>query len=41
MILELVGAPNMAANLDALAIGGRITVIGTGGGAKAELTWGR
>jgi NADPH:quinone reductase-like Zn-dependent oxidoreductase len=37
VILELVGAPNLAANLAALAIGGRITVIGVGGGAKGEL----
>ena len=37
VILELVGAPNLAHNLDALAVGGRITVIGVGAGAKAEL----
>ena len=37
VILELIGAPNLAANLDALAIGGRICVIGVGAGAKAEL----
>jgi putative PIG3 family NAD(P)H quinone oxidoreductase len=37
VVLELVGAPNMAANLDALAIGGRIAVIGVGAGATAEL----
>jgi NADPH:quinone reductase len=37
VILELVGAPNLGANLNALAIGGRITVIGIGGGAKGEL----
>jgi NADPH:quinone reductase-like Zn-dependent oxidoreductase len=37
VILELVGAPNMPANLDALAIGGRIAVIGVGAGAAAEL----
>jgi NADPH2:quinone reductase len=37
VILELVGAPNMATNLDALAIGGRVSVIGVGGGAKAEI----
>jgi putative PIG3 family NAD(P)H quinone oxidoreductase len=37
VILELVGAPNFAANLDALDTGGRITVIGVGAGAKAEL----
>jgi NADPH2:quinone reductase len=37
VILELVGAPNMPANLKALATGGRIAVIGVGAGAKAEL----
>jgi putative PIG3 family NAD(P)H quinone oxidoreductase len=37
VILELVGAPNLAENLMALATGGRIAVIGTGAGAKAEL----
>jgi putative PIG3 family NAD(P)H quinone oxidoreductase len=37
VVLELVGAPNLAANLQALATGGRITVIGVGAGAKAEL----
>lgn len=37
VILELVGAPNMSANLQALAVGGRIAVIGVGAGAKAEL----
>ncbi len=37
VILELVGAPNMAGNLDALAIGGRISVIGVGGGFSAEV----
>lgn len=37
VVLELIGAPNLEADLDALAIGGRISVIGVGGGAKAEL----
>jgi NADPH:quinone reductase len=37
VILELVGAPNLAENLQALATAGRICVIGVGGGAKAEL----
>ncbi len=37
VILELVGGPNMAENLQALATGGRIAVIGVGGGAKSEL----
>ncbi|MBV9213761.1 MAG: zinc-binding dehydrogenase [Actinobacteria bacterium] len=36
--LELVGAPNLAANVGALATGGRIVVIGIGAGAKAELS---
>jgi NADPH:quinone reductase-like Zn-dependent oxidoreductase len=38
VVLELVGASNLAANLGALAIGGRIAVIGVGGtGPKAEI----
>lgn len=37
VVLELVGAPNFAANLDTLAVGGRIAVIGVGAGAVAEL----
>jgi NADPH:quinone reductase len=37
VVLELVGAPNLAANLEALAVGGRIAVIGVGSGAVAEL----
>jgi NADPH:quinone reductase len=37
VILELVGAPNMPANLNALEIGGRIVVIGVSAGAKTEL----
>jgi NADPH:quinone reductase len=36
VILELVGAPNFPANLEALATGGRIVVIGVGAGAKVE-----
>jgi NADPH:quinone reductase len=40
VILELVGAPNLGANLKALATGGRIAVIGIGAGAKAELNLG-
>jgi NADPH:quinone reductase-like Zn-dependent oxidoreductase len=36
VILELVGAPNWPANLDALAERGRIAVIGVGGGARVE-----
>jgi NADPH:quinone reductase-like Zn-dependent oxidoreductase len=37
VILELVGAPNMADNLQALATGGRIAVIGVSAGATSEL----
>jgi NADPH:quinone reductase len=38
VVLELVGASNLAGNLGSLAIGGRIAVIGVGGtGPKAEL----
>jgi NADPH2:quinone reductase len=40
VILELVGAPNLPANLQALALWGRIMVIGIGAGAKAELNLG-
>jgi NADPH:quinone reductase-like Zn-dependent oxidoreductase len=37
VILELVGAINLAENVNALETGGRIVVIGIGAGAKAEL----
>jgi putative PIG3 family NAD(P)H quinone oxidoreductase len=37
VILELVGAPNFPANLDALATGGRLMVIGVGAGATVQL----
>ncbi len=37
VILELVGASNMPANLHALATGGRIAVIGVGAGFAAEV----
>jgi len=37
VILELVGAPNLAENLQALATGGRIAIIGVSAGAKGEL----
>jgi putative PIG3 family NAD(P)H quinone oxidoreductase len=40
VILELVGAPNLSGNLDALATLGRIVVIGIGAGAKGELNLG-
>jgi NADPH2:quinone reductase len=39
-ILELVGAPNLAADVKSLATRGRIVVIGIGGGAKGELNLG-
>jgi len=38
VVLELVGAPNLGGNLNALATGGRIVIIGVGGGQKAELS---
>lgn len=37
VVLELVGAPNLAADLEALATRGRIVVIGIGAGSRAEL----
>jgi len=37
VVLELVGAPNLGANIKALATGGRIVVIGIGAGAKTEV----
>jgi NADPH:quinone reductase-like Zn-dependent oxidoreductase len=37
VVLELVGGPNLAGDVDALATNGRIAVIGVGGGANAEL----
>lgn len=37
VILELIGAPNLEENVNALATGGRISVIGIGGGAKGDL----
>ena len=37
VVLELIGAPNIGPDLDALAVGGRIVVIGLGGGANTEL----
>jgi NADPH:quinone reductase-like Zn-dependent oxidoreductase len=40
VILELVGAPNFPANLQALSFWGRIMIIGIGAGAKAELNLG-
>ena len=40
VILELVGAPNLPENLNALDIGGRIATIGIGAGATNELNLG-
>lgn len=37
VVLELVGAPNLPENLQALATAGRIVVIGVGAGFKAEV----
>jgi putative PIG3 family NAD(P)H quinone oxidoreductase len=37
LVLELVGAPNLLDNVNALATGGRIVVVGIGAGAKGEL----
>ena len=37
VILELVGAPNLEANLLALDVGGRLSIIGVGAGAVAPL----
>ena len=40
VVLELVGAPNLAGNVQSFATGGRLVVIGIGAGAKAELNLG-
>lgn len=37
VILELVGAPNLSADIDALAVGGRIVVIGVPAGDEATI----
>ncbi len=37
VVLEVIGAPNLPGDLDALALGGRIAVIGVGGGAHADV----
>jgi NADPH:quinone reductase-like Zn-dependent oxidoreductase len=37
VVLELVGAPNLGADVKALATGGRIAVIGVGAGFRAEV----
>jgi NADPH:quinone reductase len=41
VILELVGGENLVRNLDRLATKGRIAVIGTGAGSRAEIDFGR
>jgi putative PIG3 family NAD(P)H quinone oxidoreductase len=38
VVLELVGAPNLARNLDALSTKGRIVIVGTGAGDEAPLS---
>jgi len=38
VILELVGGPNIAADLDMLSMKGRLAVVGTGAGAGAEIS---
>jgi putative PIG3 family NAD(P)H quinone oxidoreductase len=40
VIMELIGAPNLPGDVTALAENGRITVIGIGGGATAEVNLG-
>jgi NADPH:quinone reductase len=37
VILELVGAPNLGSDLESVATGGRIVVIGTGAGSRGDL----
>jgi putative PIG3 family NAD(P)H quinone oxidoreductase len=38
VVLELVGGPNLPADFEALAVKGRIVVVGTGAGADADLS---
>jgi NADPH:quinone reductase-like Zn-dependent oxidoreductase len=38
VVLELVGAPNLAGDLEALAMKGRIVIVGTGAGDEAPLS---
>ncbi|MGN6797123.1 MAG: zinc-binding dehydrogenase, partial [Gaiellaceae bacterium] len=40
VIVELVGGENLATNLERLALKGRISVIGTGAGSRAEIDFG-
>jgi NADPH2:quinone reductase len=37
VILELVGGPNLATDLDVVALRGRVAVIGVGAGSRAEI----
>jgi NADPH:quinone reductase-like Zn-dependent oxidoreductase len=37
VVLELIGGPNLGEDVQSLAVGGRISIIGVGGGPKAEL----
>jgi putative PIG3 family NAD(P)H quinone oxidoreductase len=37
VVLELIGGPNLPTDVEQLATGGRIAIIGVGGGASAEL----
>lgn len=41
VVLELVGAPNLEPDLDAIAVKGRVVVVGTGAGSEAKLDLGR
>jgi NADPH:quinone reductase len=38
VVLELVGAPNLAGDLEALAMRGRVVIVGTGAGDEAQLS---
>src|SRR5205807_10652477 len=38
VIIELIGGPNLAGNLEVLSMKGRIVIVGTGAGADAELS---
>ena len=37
IVVELVGAPNVGRDLEVLATGGRVVVIGVGGGSRTEI----
>jgi NADPH:quinone reductase-like Zn-dependent oxidoreductase len=41
VILELVGGDNLATNVERLALNGRIVVIGTGAGSRAQVEFGQ